>query len=146
LLGLQYKIIYKKGCDNRVADALSRKSIHDSQCLAISSCVPWWLTDVVNGWWLTDVVNEYQLDEYTLSLMAKLALDPSVVPHFSITNGLLRYKNRIWVGANPQLHSWLLLACHDSPVGGQLGMPVTYTRLKQLFVWKGMKNDVHQYV
>jgi hypothetical protein len=27
LLGLQYKLLYKQGSDNRVADALSRKSI-----------------------------------------------------------------------------------------------------------------------
>jgi hypothetical protein len=79
---------------------------------------------------LTDVVNGYQLDEYSLSLMAKLALDPSVVPHFSITNGFLHYKNRIWVGANPQIHSWLLQAYHDSLVGGCSGMLVTYRRLK----------------
>jgi len=40
LLGLQYKVIYKKGTDNRVADALSRKSSHDSECAALTSCTP----------------------------------------------------------------------------------------------------------
>lgn len=39
LLGLQYKIVYKQGSDNRVADALSRQSSSD-QVLAISSCTP----------------------------------------------------------------------------------------------------------
>lgn len=40
LLGLQYRVVYKPGSDNRVADALSRKSAHVSQCLAISACAP----------------------------------------------------------------------------------------------------------
>lgn len=41
LLGLHYKIVYKKGSDNRVADALSRRP-HSSEesCLALSTAVP----------------------------------------------------------------------------------------------------------
>jgi hypothetical protein len=42
-LGLHYKIVYKKGVDNQVADALSRR-VHDSQDLQmISSASPQWL-------------------------------------------------------------------------------------------------------
>jgi hypothetical protein len=33
-----------------------------------------------------------------------------------------------------------------SPRGGYSGFSVTYNRLKQLFVWKGMKTDVHNFV
>jgi len=40
LLGLQYKIVYKKGSDNRVADALSRKTAHASQRATVSACTP----------------------------------------------------------------------------------------------------------
>ncbi|WVZ79270.1 hypothetical protein U9M48_026871 [Paspalum notatum var. saurae] len=36
LLGLQYKVVYKKGSDNRVADALSRYPVATTQCAAIS--------------------------------------------------------------------------------------------------------------
>lgn len=50
LLGLQYKVVYKKGPENRVADALSRKSAHSAQCAAISSCVPKWIHDVIEGY------------------------------------------------------------------------------------------------
>jgi hypothetical protein len=137
LLGLEYRIVYKKGCDNRVADALSRKSVHDSQCSAISSAVPKWISEVVEG---------YQLDEHTIALLSKLSIDPAVVPHFSLHSGLLRYKNKIWICANPVLRKKLSLACHDSPIGGHSGVPVTYRRMKQLFAWRGMKTDVHSYV
>jgi hypothetical protein len=48
LLGLQYKIIYEKGVDKRVADALSRRVHVDDQCLlsllVLLSGWNWWFT------------------------------------------------------------------------------------------------------
>lgn len=40
LLGLHYNIVYKKGADNRVANALSRRPHLVDTCLAMSSVVP----------------------------------------------------------------------------------------------------------
>lgn len=75
LLGLQYRIVYKKGVDNRVADALSRRSSHESQCSAISACEPQWLEEVIAG---------YQLDDSTSQSVAKLALNPDAVSSFTL--------------------------------------------------------------
>jgi hypothetical protein len=47
LMGLQYRIVYKKGCDNGVADALSRRPHTQAHLLAISSVQPVWLEDIV---------------------------------------------------------------------------------------------------
>lgn len=44
LLGLQYRVQYRPGTENRVADALSRCAIADLH--ALSSVVPQWLLDV----------------------------------------------------------------------------------------------------
>lgn len=57
LLGLQYKIVYKKGVDNRAADAFSRKNVgHSSiECVAMSSGSPQWLEQVFES---------YSTDEY----------------------------------------------------------------------------------
>lgn len=43
-MGLWNSVLYQKGCDNQVADALSRKKSADStmQCLAISGVVTDW--------------------------------------------------------------------------------------------------------
>lgn len=75
LLGLNYKIIYKKGCDNKAADALSRVQMSRPVCAAISSVSPRWLDAVVKT---------YEADSQVQSILAKLAVDPEAVPLFSI--------------------------------------------------------------
>jgi hypothetical protein len=97
LLGLNYKIIYKKGTKNKVADALSRRPIGDSKptlCMVISSPQPKWLDEIADG---------YTQDESTTQLIAKLAVDGISVPHYTWAQGLLRYKGRIWVDKNLEL-------------------------------------------
>lgn len=45
LLGLQYKVIYKKGVDNCAADALSRCPAAEP-LMAITTVTPQWLLDI----------------------------------------------------------------------------------------------------
>lgn len=81
-----------------------------------------------------------------MDLIAKLVVAPDAVPNFSLMNGVLRFKGRIWLGINQTLQLQVMSALHNSPVGGHPGIPVTYRRLKQLFAWKGMKIDVQKLV
>ena len=46
LMGLQYKVLYKKGVHNGAADALSRKPPGSSQIYAVTTVQPKWLTSV----------------------------------------------------------------------------------------------------
>lgn len=135
LLGLSYKIVYRKGVGNRAADALSRQPT--DLCAAVS---------VVQPQWLQTVADSYAHDSHAQSIIAKLLLDDQAVPHFSFRDGLLRYKSRIWVGNDAALQSQLIESLHSSAVGGHSGVPVTYRRLKQLFAWQGMKATVHAFV
>lgn len=86
LLGLQYRIVFKKGSDNSAADALSRHPNVESSCLAISSCTPKWVAEIADS---------YSQDSATTDIIAKLVVDASAVPNFSWQDGPLRYKNRI---------------------------------------------------
>lgn len=94
LHGLQYKVVYKKGAENRVSDALSRKPLHDASCAAIATSTPLWIQEVMDG---------YQQDPSSLTMLSKLAIDPTAIPHFTLVDGILRYKSRIWIGANTAL-------------------------------------------
>jgi hypothetical protein len=90
LLGLDYKIVYKQGSENRVADALSRRSSSE-QVLALSSARPLWLEAVVSS---------YSSDPKAAELVTRLTLQGDSVPNFTLHNGVLRFKNRIWIGSN----------------------------------------------
>jgi hypothetical protein len=128
--------VYKKGTENRVADALWR--IHEPhQFHMISS---------ITSQWLASVQNSYQSNPQAIELISKLSLQANVVPHFTLKDGLLRDKSRIWIGQDPALHSQLVVALHNSIVGGHSSSPVTYRWLKHVFAWKGMKSEVQNYV
>jgi hypothetical protein len=67
MMGMHYRIIYKKGADNRVADALSRHPSPPAQLMALSQCTPAWLTQVQDG---------YANDEAALKMIQQLTLSP----------------------------------------------------------------------
>lgn len=55
LLGLQYKIVFKSGFENRAVDPLSRHPSFDNHnssvtCLAMSIVQPSWLHEVIQGY------------------------------------------------------------------------------------------------
>ncbi|WVZ80006.1 LOW QUALITY PROTEIN: hypothetical protein U9M48_027524 [Paspalum notatum var. saurae] len=136
LLGLQYKVIYKKGTDNKAADALSRYPFQHPECAALSSCEPQWITEINDS---------YTNDPHSSQLLAQLAVNSNDV-HFTLFNGVIRYNGKIWIGNHPALHNKLINAFHSSAIGGHSGVPVTLARLKQLFAWRGMKSAVKSFV
>lgn len=134
LLGLQYKIAYRKGSTNSAADALSRKETEEEALLlAVSTCTPKWLKEVVSS---------YDNDPYSTQILSELAIDANSREHFTLQEGVLRFKGRVWVGDNPELQYRLTSELHNSPVGGHSGFPVTYRKVKRLFAWKGMKKQI----
>jgi transposase InsO family protein len=131
LLGLRYKIVYKKGSDNSVVDALSRRQHPLSSCFALSLVTPEWCSEVRAG---------YQADHQSTNILTKLTAQAGSVPHFSLRDGLL------WVGNNPTMQQQLIHQMHSSPVGGHSGVPATVKRLQSLFAWPGLRNQVQEFV
>lgn len=68
------------------------------------------------------------------------------VPPYSLHNGVIRYNNRVWLGSNVQVQTKVTTALHSSAIGGHSGFPVTYSRIKQLFYWPGMKAFIKKFV
>ena len=137
LLGLQFQIKYKKGISNAAADALSRRPAPDTCLATVSHGRPAWMMDIVDA---------YTSDPAAQELLARLAVSTTTDDHYYLHNGLIRYKDRVWIPDSPDLKQRILAALHDSPIGGHSGIPVTLRRIKQSFYWKGLRAFVHQYV
>lgn len=137
LMGLSYKICYKKGIENRVVDALSRVSNNPSQgLLAIYTLQPVWLQELVDA---------YSTDPMTTNILSTLAVNnPS--GHFSLQQGIIKYKGKIWVGNIKSIQNKILQSLHASPIRGHSGFPVTYKRIKTLFAQPSMKSIIHHFV
>jgi hypothetical protein len=116
LLGMQYKIIHKKGLDNKVVDALSRQP--DLQQLVVVS------TSTLR--WLEVFVEGYQKDDSTRQLLAELALTGTNDKGFSLVDGIIKYKDTIWLGTHTEAQQAILLALHSSGLGATaVLMPLT---------------------
>jgi len=84
LMDLNFKIIYKQDITNTVADALSR--CHEPNSLyAVSFCNPAWVDQLKLG---------YQDDQDALTILASTPKD------YSVKDGIIRHKGRIWLGNN----------------------------------------------
>lgn len=136
LLGLQYCIKYKKGSDNGAADALSRAQ-HAEQLSAISVCQPAWLQDILSS---------YNSNPQAQRILERLAIRPDPKQRFTVVQGIIRFRNRIWLGGSTALQQQIVSAFHDSPMGGHSGFPATYSRVRKLFAWPKMKAHILQYV
>lgn len=136
MLGYNYKVEYKKGRENRVADALSRV-VYKEQLNAIATAIPVWITEIINS---------YEQDEYCKEMIRKLTVDSQAEPNYTLNGEILRYKNRVIVGANSKLRQQLIMSCHSSSLGGHSGERATYQRLKLLFHWVGLKQVVITFV
>lgn len=118
LLGLNYRICYRKGQDNRVADALSRCRYPAQPTLAtISSSQPAWLDEVIKS---------YATDAQAVKLLQELSVKKEQEGAFQLYQGIIRHHGRVWLGNSSALHQRVLQALHDSATGGHSGFPVTY--------------------
>jgi hypothetical protein len=65
---------------------------------------------------------------------------------YSLDNGLIRYKTKLWIGNNTAIQTKFLATLHSSALGGHSGTKATYQRLKNHFAWKGMKKVVEDFI
>jgi hypothetical protein len=119
-----------------VADALSRVPSDTSYDIAALS--------VIKPLWLQDIQSSYT-DTLSLKLLSALSVS-SPQGLYTLHDGLIRYKGRLWIGPHIPLQTKILSALHSSAIGGHSGFEVTYKRVKQLFAWTKMKQFVKDFV
>lgn len=136
LMGLKFKIVYRQGKENTVADSLSRVG-HLMALRAVATVQPAWVQEVINS---------YATDARAQTLLASLAIHSPDSDGFSLHQNIIRHNGKVWIGENAALQTRLINAMHSSAIGGHSGTNATYHRLKNLFSWKGMKQDVEAFV
>lgn len=136
LLGYNFTIQYKKGKENKAADALSSVK-HLASMLIASSTTPTWVVEVVKS---------YSQDGKIKELIAQCTVNKDNTTSYSYRNGILRFKNKVVVGNATALRQVLLKTFHSSELGGHSGERATYQRVKLVFHWPGLKQDVIAFV
>lgn len=130
----------KKGKENAAADALSRRDTKEveekEKCYAITLVYPEWIEDVKSSY-LNDAQYMKLVDGEELNEESS---------NFSLGAGILRYKNRIYVGSTTDIRNKLIQAFHKSAFRGHSGVKVTYHRIKKIFYWPQLKKEVEKIV
>jgi hypothetical protein len=99
LFGYDYEIIYKKGKDNVVVDALSRKYEDEGSLFSLSFIVPDWL-QAVHQEWLQDPKSSH--------LIQQLQNKAQAPPGYSWLQDELRYKGRLYLSKQSKLKATVL--------------------------------------
>jgi hypothetical protein len=66
--------------------------------------------------------------------------------HFSLHQGIIKYKNTIWLGHSVALQNKVTEQLHSTPIGGHSGALVTLQRVSKLFYWPHMKATIKEFV
>jgi hypothetical protein len=142
-----FKIVYKPGKLNVVADALSRRSdhqpalpisspLHHLNNLTLSS------TSVPSS--LIDKIRElYRKDPFTSQILSRSMPSSSL---YRIENNLIFIGPKLFIPSSNEIKVILMKEAHDNIIGGHGGILKTFDLLNRNYFWINMKKDVEEYI
>jgi transposase InsO family protein len=99
---------------------------------------------------LKDTIREaQQADEFVTSgsWKQRRARGSTAGPIWLVSSdGLLRYRGRVYIPTGNRLARELLRSCHDAPLSGHQGVTKTIKRLAISYFWNSLAKDVREYV
>ncbi|KAL0430819.1 UNVERIFIED_CONTAM: hypothetical protein Sradi_0707900 [Sesamum radiatum] len=96
---------------------------------------------------ILDLFRHYYTNEADgRSLLNLLSTQTNPQLTFSASNGLVMFKDIIYIPDFDGLRRSLLTEFHDSTIGGHLGVRATLARLAASFFWPGLPSDVKEFV
>ena len=96
--------------------------------------------------WREELHKSNERDEHYQTMVAECLLDPQIGADYRVIDGMLKYKGKLVVGSTNNIRNSLLKTVYDTALGEHLGQRRTYQKLKALFYWEGMKQDVITFV
>lgn len=85
-------------------------------------------------------------DPEAKQLLTRLSVVSPDDKGFTLHEGVIKLKDRIWIGNHEEAKQAVLLALHSSGIDGHSGVTATYHKIRSLFAWANMKQDVQKYV
>lgn len=137
VMGYDFVVEFKKRAENRVADALSRQGEEEEFSVALLS--------VPSLDWLEEIKEWYKGDPRALEILSKCqqGQEPQ---HYLVREGVLYYKDRVYIASNSELKGRLLEFLHGSSWGGHSGMDKTIHKVTREFYWPKLKSEVRAFV
>jgi len=143
LLGFQFRIEYKTGASNKVADALSRVPAdwpdceHTSALRALVSSPTYGI--------ITQLQKDNASDSFYQTFHEQHAQGLLLYP-YTIMNGVLLHAGRYVLNPTSSLCDSVISEFHDTPSGGHAGVKRTLVRVAANFYWSGMRKAVENFV
>ncbi|KAF2309773.1 hypothetical protein GH714_002713 [Hevea brasiliensis] len=133
LLPFDFKVEYKPGKANTVADALSRRDVDQHSLYAIS------LPQLD----LFDDIRREQQSSSDIQQLITTVLAGTAADVWSFKQGLLFFKNRVYIPPESPSVTLVMTALHNQ---GHEGYQKTLHRITRDFYWRGMKHMIQDFV
>lgn len=137
-MGYKFRIEYKIGVSNRVADALSRRDESlaetDEPALFVAVSQP-----------IPDILELLRAEVRTIPALLDLGsqIAAGTGPKgFIFSDGLIYRGRQIFVDPSSAVKPALLYEHHSTPSAGHPGVERTLRRIASSFYWTGMRRDV----
>jgi hypothetical protein len=134
-----FKIEYRAGKTNVVADALSRRPDHEHEVSAMLTSQR--TTSTLNQ----EIQDAYNEDEEVCRIMKKLQ-DGLSCKNLKIEDRMLKNGDKIYVPDVRTLKTKLLHEAHDVIIGGHVGVAKTIELVSRDYYWPNMHREIQEYV
>lgn len=131
-MGYDFTIEYKRGCENKAADTLSKRD-EIGEPSAFSQPVPTSL----------DPIKEEVHTNSQLQRLVQLWEKGEAVGPWDYKDGVLFFKGRIYMREDSPLIPTIISEIHGST---HEGYHKTMHRIRSIFYWKGMRSHIRQFI
>lgn len=144
-----FKLIHKLGSQMGKADALSRRTGHetgkdDNENLVMLK--PEFFQNLVLETPSEDIIKRIKQTTENADRVVKMAVENKEKGWKKHEDGLVTWQDRIYVPIDSQLREKIIRLHHDSLISGHLGRYKTQELITRNYWWPGLQRDIQKYI